>query len=289
MNNSGKYAGVFNPYAIVIAGTLFYIMLLGSCKTPIKTVKIKEAKADSTALLDTSSENIYHILKLHEFNSNWIYAKANVHAVMNGNSNAFNITLKIKKDSVIWIYISPLLGIEAARVLITPDTLKLIERINKKYKVTDYKFLHDFLRINVSFDMLQAMLIGNFFAYRNENKFASVYVEDKYFILSTLSKHKLKRSLEEKDPNKPVVQDMWIDDVNFRIMRNRIEDGKINKTIEINYADFRNTDYGMFPHKCVTDIQADKAIHIEIEYTKLTLGEVQDFPFNIPDSYEEMR
>jgi hypothetical protein len=284
-----KYAGpgcsIFNWVVVIV----ICIAVFQSCKTTIRTVKIKENKRDSLAILDTSAENIYQILRKHEFHNEWIYAKANVRSVINGETNVFNITLKIKSDSVIWIYISPLLGIEAARVLITQDSLKLMDRINKKYELADYRFLRELLRINVNFEMLQAMLTGNFFAYRNENKFTSVYIEEKYFILSTLSKHKLKRSIEEKDPNKPIVQDMWIDDEYFRIIRNRIEDNKINKTIEINYSDFRDTDYGRFPYKCVTDIKADKDIHIEIEYNKLTLGEPQEFPFSIPDSYEKMR
>jgi len=288
-SNAWKLSGRARPLLQIIAGAFLCMTVFNSCKTSIKTVKIKENRRGPDEIRDTSAQNIYRLLRQQEFKSDWIYAKANVHADVNGNSNSFNITLKIKRDSVIWIYISPLLGIEAARVLITQDSLKLIHRIDKKYQVADYKYIHDLLRITVDFDILQAMLMGNFFAYRNENKFASVYLEDKYFILSTLSKHKLKRSLEEKDPNKPVVQDMWIHDGNFRIIRNKIEDNKINKTIEVVYSDYRQTDFGMFPYRCVTEIKADKNIHIQIDYSKLTLGEPQDFPFSIPDSYEKMR
>jgi hypothetical protein len=286
----GKFNYSHYNLPIFIVPFLFVIFTFGSCKTSIKTVKIKERERnDSTAILDTSAQNIYRLLRQHEFKCDWLYAKASVQAEIDGKSNSFNITLKIKKDSVIWIYISPLLGLEAARVLVTKDSLKLMDRIDKKYQLADYKYLRDLLRIPVNYEILEAMLTGNFFAYRNENKFTSVYLEDKYFILSTLSKHKLKRSLEEKDPNKPISQDMWIDDVYFRVIRNRVEDNRINKTMEINYSDFRSTDYGIFPYKCVTDIAADKKIHIEIEYSKLTLGEPQDFPFTIPESYEKIR
>lgn len=291
MNNFSVIFGrICFRFFFIITGFIICFISFPGCKTSIKTVKIKEhAKSDTTIVLDTSAQNIYKLLRQHEFNSEWIYAKANVQASVDEKSNSFNITLKIKKDSLIWIYISPLLGLEAARVLVSKDSLKIIDRINKKYQLADYKYLRELLRINITFEMLQAMLTGNFFAYRNENKFASVYLEEKYFILSTLSKHKLKRSLEEKDPNKPIVQDMWVDDTHFRIMRNSVEDNKINKNMEIIYSDFRESPYGLFPYKCVTDIKADKRVHIEIEYYKLTLGESQDFPFSIPESYEKMR
>ena len=68
------------------------------------------------------------------------------------------------------------------------------------------------LRMNIDYEIIQGVLTGNLFSYK-KNKFNSVYNdEDKYYILSTLGKHKLKRSLEEKDPNKPIIQDMWVSD-----------------------------------------------------------------------------
>ncbi|MBK7856213.1 MAG: DUF4292 domain-containing protein [Bacteroidetes bacterium] len=103
----------------------------------------------------------------------------------------------MRRDSVIWISISPALGIEVARVLITKDSVKVIDRLSNKYKLTDYKYLNDLLRMNVDFDIIQGVLTGNLFSYKR-NRLSSVYLEDKYYILSSLGKRKLKRSLEEK-------------------------------------------------------------------------------------------
>jgi hypothetical protein len=68
-----------------------------------------------------------------------------------------------------------------------------------------------------------------------------------------------------------------------------VEDQKINKTLLTDYTDFRSTDSGLFPFKSVTKIAAEKNFEITIEYTKVEVGDIQEFPFNIPGSYEKVR
>ncbi len=269
---------------------LFFVcfgMLAISCRTtrnaekpvvikPSKTVEEKDAEALLKNITDSA------------FTGRWINAKATVNAKVGDETNSFNINLRMCRDSAIWVSITPLLGIEAARVLITQDSVKFIDRIHHEYKIADYKFLNDMLNTNVDFDIIQGVLTGNLFAYK-KNKFNSVYIEDKYYILSTFSKRKLKRSLEDKDPNKPVVQDFWVSDDNYRITKLSIEDNRVNKTLVTEYSDFRQTDAGTFPFKSTTQIKAEKEIMVEIEYNKITVGEPLEFTFSIPARYRIMR
>ncbi|MFM9008626.1 MAG: DUF4292 domain-containing protein, partial [Bacteroidota bacterium] len=100
---------------------------------------------------------------------------------------------------------------------------------------------------------------------------------------------KLKRSLEEKDPNKPVIQDVFVNPAMYRILKTAIEDQKINKTLVTEYDDFRETPYGFFPHRSVTRVSAERELEIRIEFGKVVTGEPQEFPFNVPQSYVKMR
>ncbi|MFI5220654.1 MAG: DUF4292 domain-containing protein, partial [Bacteroidia bacterium] len=221
--------------------------------------KLKEITADSLLMFINDSA----------FRAERISGKAEVETDIEGKSNSFDINIRARKDSAIWISISPLLGIEVMRILITQDSIKYLDRIHKKYQVTDYHFLNDLLRMNLDYEIIQGVLTGNLFSYK-KNKFNSVYNdEDKYYILSTLGKRKLKRSLEEKDPNKPIIQDMWVSDSTFRITKLSIEDNKIDKTLLTDYDDFRPTNTGLFPFKSKTKIKAEKIINISIDYSKI--------------------
>lgn len=257
-----------------------------SCKTSRTVEKVPVLKK-SKELEDKTADALMQQIGDSSFKAIFINAKANVDADIGGEKNSFNISMRMKHDSVIWISISPALGIEVARVFITPDSIKFIDRINHKYKLTDYKFLNDFLKMNVDFFDLQGLLTGNLFAYR-KNKFNSVYNEEnKFYILSTLSKHKLKRSLEDKDPNKPVIQDVWLSDENYRITRISIEDERVQKSMVTDYSDFRITPSGLFPFKSLTAIKTvEKNISISIDYSKIIVDEQQEFPFSVPSSYK---
>jgi Domain of unknown function (DUF4292) len=261
------------------------LIFLASCKTrqTEKPVVIKESKSKE----DKSADELMRLITDSTFNAQWINGKADVEATIGDEKSSFHISLRMKRDSVIWVSISPALGIEVARVLITQDSVKVLDRINNKYKLTDYKFLNDLLRMNVDFDIIQGVLTGNLFSYK-KNRLSAVYLEDKYYILSSLSKRKLKRSLEEKDPNKPVVQDIWISDDNYRIIKLSIEDNRVQKSLITDYSNFKNTNAGLFPFNSSTKIKAEKNVDINIEYNKLETGEVQEFPFKVPNSFRVM-
>ncbi|MEP7170148.1 MAG: DUF4292 domain-containing protein, partial [Bacteroidota bacterium] len=193
----------------------FTILFLSSCNLFRKTEKPIVIK-HNRKLEDRTADELLKAINDSSFSAEWINGKASVESDIEGKTNSFDISLRIKKDSIIWISISPLLGIEVARVLITKDSIKFMDRFHKKFQVSNYDFLNDLLKMNLDFEIVQGILTGNIFAYK-KSKFNSVYIEEnQYYILSTLGKHKLKRSLEEKDPNKPVIQDMWISDTMFR-------------------------------------------------------------------------
>ena len=267
--------------AIVAASLLF-----GGCRTSHKAAapKVKEdkkAEVESAPFLEERIDS-------SAFKARTFSAKADVSSRQGENALTFNVNMRVKSDSIIWISISPMLGIEVARVMVTPDSVKFVDRINKRYAVTDFNFLNKLFDINVDFEILQGIITGNLFSYK-KNKFNSVYTEEGQYILSTLSKRKLKRSLEDIDPSKPIVQDVWVSDSNYRISKLSVEDQKLSKSLVVTYKDHQPTDGGLFPYKSTTVVKADKELTIDIEYKKLTLNGDLEFPFSIPDSYESIR
>lgn len=266
------------------------LLSLNACKSGQKLVvaPTTDNKVDTLSANQITAKQLLDSVTAHEMKIEWVSAKANVDANIGDDDKSFSVTLRIHRDSAIWVSINAILGVEAARILITKDSLKLIDRIHNKYAIADYEYLADILRIKIDYHAIEAMLLGNFFGYRNENKFNSVYLEDKYFILSSLTKRKLRRSLEDKDPNKPVVQDFYIDPLTYRILTMRVEDDKLNKTINTEYSNFSQTTNGLIPLNATTKITADKNISIKIEYTRFNIDEKEEMPFRIPANFERI-
>ncbi len=272
---------------ITLLPILAIVIALASCKSlrrAERPVTIKENRK----LVERTAEELLSMIRDSSFQAEWMHGKAEVVTNIEEKSQSFDIFFRARRDSAIWISISPLLGIEVARVLITRDSVLFMDRLHRKYHAADYGFLNNLLRMNIDFDIVQGVFTGNIFAYK-KNKFNSVYIEeDQFYILSTLSKHKLKRSLEEKDPSKPIIQDMWISDLNYRISKLSVEDNKVQKKMMTHYDDFRLTDAGLFPFESRTTIYAERVVELEIRYSKLKVGQTQSFPFKIPGSYERI-
>ena len=262
--------------------------MLSACKTQQKATA--PVVTDIKPMVNKSVQELQDKLDSASFDLSYLTAKAAVVVIQDSNEISFNISYRSKKDSIIWISVSPLLGIEVARLMITADSVKMLDKIHNRYEVTSFESINKMLQMKVNFEIVQALLYGNFFAYKkNENRFNSVYLEDKFYILSSLNKKKLKRSLEDKDLNKPVIQDLYVNDSTYRISRVQVEDQRINKLLTTLYSDFRVTDGGLFPFKSTTKIVAEKNIEIRIEYGKVAKAESLDFPFNIPNNYERIR
>ena len=232
---------------------------------------------------------IFDSVKSKEFQFKYLSTKAEVsYTDKSGETNSFDVNLRIRRDSAVWISITPLLGIELARVLITRDSVIVLDRLHKNYIKRDFRYFEDLWKTNVNFDMLQAVIVGNYFQYQGKEKLRSIYDEEPYLILSTLNKRQARRAAEEKDPNKSMVQDFWIDG-NYRIAKSRITDQKQDRFVEASYKNFTDVNGSLFPNNIVVTIASTTPTIISVEYTKAVNEDTLQMPFSIPEKYEEKK
>ena len=262
---------------------LLFILIIWSCH-PQKQI-IKEP------IKEKGAEYLFEQLKKNEFIFENINVKFSSNVTYNKNSNSFNGNLRIKKDSIIWISVTPALGIEAMRLMINIDSAKLINRLNSTYYIGDFKYFNNLIKANLDYDMLQSLLIGNDFStYETpENNVFKASVEGKYYLLSTVGRGKLKKHLKSKDDSsKVIIQDIWIDPDNYKITKIRVKDPKANQKVEATYSDFQSVDSMLYPSKISYLISDEKTkMEINIENTRITTTGLIEFPFNISSKYSK--
>jgi hypothetical protein len=78
-----------------------------------------------------------------------------------GHDYDINAFIHIKKDSMIWVSINAALGIEAFRLLITKDSVKILDRLKKIVRLRSVSFLQEQIRLPIDFKTLQDLLVGN--------------------------------------------------------------------------------------------------------------------------------
>ncbi|AWW29383.1 DUF4292 domain-containing protein [Echinicola strongylocentroti] len=96
------------------------------------------------------------------FDYSYLSAKARV--VMeeeSGKTTRGTLNLRAKRDSVIWFSISPGLGIEAARGIITREDIKVMDRINNKDINLTFDQFQNTYGLKLSLDLFQNVLFAN--------------------------------------------------------------------------------------------------------------------------------
>src|SRR5690554_4826205 len=88
----------------------------------------------------------------------------------NGRTTKGTLNIRAKKDSVIWFSLSPGLGIEAARGIVTLEEIKIKDRINGKDIDMTFAQFEESYGIRLSLDLFQNILFANIpheFSYRD--------------------------------------------------------------------------------------------------------------------------
>jgi len=258
------------------------LLVLPSCKTNRSLIKdpIKEYGADY----------LFEKLKENELQFDWISAKFAIDMVIDNKKNSFRGQLRMRRDSAIWISFSPALGIEMARILITTDSVKFINRINKTYFSGDYEFVHDFIGTNVDYDVLQSVLLGNDLTYYEDGKFRASY-DSKEYHLVTGGRKKLKKYVKDKnDEERIYIQNIFLNPETFKITKMKIKEiKKENKKLDAFYDDFQKVEEQLFPHHLSFDITAEKSVWIDLNYSKISINQALLFPFKITSKYTRIQ
>ena len=100
------------------------------------------------------------IINYRNINYKTFQAKTKMHYESGDQKQNFNANFRLEKNTKIWASISGF-GIEVARALITPDSVKAIDRFNKRYYLYGYKDLQKLINMEVSFKILQDIIVGN--------------------------------------------------------------------------------------------------------------------------------
>ena len=79
-----------------------------------------------------------------------------------GQTGTFTLNVRMARDSVIWMSISPALGVEAARVLLTPDSVQVMSKLPGSRFVFqgNYEMLEDAIQAPINFQLVQDLLVG---------------------------------------------------------------------------------------------------------------------------------
>lgn len=270
---------------------LLFVLVLGigcrSRKAEAPVPVVQQSPAPATAVTDPlSPDSLYNAMLASNATLQWFSARASIDATIDKETKSFQANVRIRTDSAIWMSISPALGIEVAKVLITRDSVRFINRLNSSFFEGDYGYLKNMLQVDLNFNMIQAVLTGNAYLHYPVDK----YIRDSEngdWILSTFKKRRMRR---EQDLELPQIlsQEIWFSPLYQKITRMEMQDYKPVRKFSVNYLNFETIDGIKVPRSFQFTASAQKVVNVRMEYSKQTVNKVLNLPFSIPEGYERM-
>ena len=233
--------------------------------------------------VSTSGIPVADELAIQNLDFDYLTSSSKIRYRNDGDNVSATANIRVKKDSIIWISVTPGFGIEAARGLITRDSVSFINRLDKEYSTYSFKELSNKFNFDISYDLLQAVLVGDMPRPRT----ADDQVEKQ-------TNHFLVRQQEG-----PLTIDSFVDARLMKVNRVAVVDEtkrdnqnrRAKNTLNLQYEEFKRINDQLLPFKNAVSLDyrsqgKKRRTQIDIQHKKADIvDEVLRFPFSIPDSY----
>jgi hypothetical protein len=218
----------------------------------------------------------------------YLSAKASLKYDNGKSSTNLKAQLRIKKDSIIWISFSPAMGIEVARIMLTCDSVKFINRMNKTYFKDEYSFLDSLINSSVNYLILQSMILGSDVPYYEIYNY-KIKDADNYYLLVMEKKRKQKKGVKNNNTKPDIlVEKIWLDPDTYRIHKLEMHElDEKDKKLTVYYDDYRQVNGQWFPFKLKIKIRSEKSLNIEVNYSRVQFEDQLSFPFKISSKYKK--
>lgn len=244
-----------------------------SCKS--KRQIVAAAPVEEKVDVDLFTDILNNQLNFKTFSS-----RLNLNLSSGTKSLSSKASLRIVKDKAIQLSVQPLFGVEMLRLYADPDSLVLLDRMNKRYVKESIEDVKKVYPVGFDFKTLQSLLTNQVFVsgqsdviYSDYEKFSTGQVSDMYYLLKSVDK-------------KSGIEYGFTIDGNDRIALTHLLEPKDNYSLNWKYDDFVKETYKTFPHKMdVALASAKRKVNVGLEFSGIALDEDFDLQISVPGSY----
>ncbi|HVU56126.1 MAG TPA: DUF4292 domain-containing protein [Puia sp.] len=235
--------------------------------TPVVTPE--DRHADSLKVISQTMAGLLH----NKIDFQTFSARMKVHYEGgDGKDYEFNAFIHIRKDSMIWVSINAALGIEAFRLLITRDSVKILDKLKKVARLRSVSFLQEEIHLPVNFQTVQDLLLGNPIYLDTTN--ILFYKKDASSGMSLLSVGDLFKNYLTLNADN-TLRHCKLDDV----------DPMRARTCDLTYGDYEQRDTLRFSTYRKISVAEKTKVDIELGYKQFKFNENLSFSFTIPKNY----
>jgi hypothetical protein len=290
---------IYSSSKLILISFLFIALGISSCKTSRDITSVNVKPIGTAKLLKNIEQNslVYENLSISRINCQFSG---------NQSKTSFRISLKAIKDQKILASITKL-NIPVGRVLLTPDSVKYVNYIDRNYFVDDYTFFFFFLNIDLDFNTIQAIISNSAFSYRNDEKDKdfktfSTSVESGMYVLQSEKERKvfkmdekgktgkIERRLKRLDDNALILQKMSFNPTNFALTKLLILDKTNNRKMEMIFDEFVKVMNKDYPGAIDMSFNSESEnIALKMRMSGFSTEKLDSLNLEIPEKYQHIK
>lgn len=254
-----------NKAAFLLAG-----LALAGCHRAVST------KSGSLSAATTEPVKVATPAGVKATNTSFQYlsGRGKVHFKAKDNEQSANFNLRIKRDSAIWLSGS-LLGIEGVRALLTADSVRVVNRLQKTYFAGDYAYLSQLLNVPVTYKQMQDILLGD---YQAAPKGALPVVKTEGDNQAVTY------------PVAPLILEQLVSSTTGRLQQLKVSESAAQRSLTVAYSEFQQPTGASLPFAFTSHVVGQQggteSTAATLNYQKVEVGSGHlDFPFSVPKGY----
>ena len=275
-NNLARPFGYKSLSTRTIVFCIVAIYVLSSCRST------KDISTVSSILPLKTEASFFAAYNDKAFQFNTLSARIQFDFVLSGNEMSSSGQLRMMKDERIQIFIQPLLGIDVIRAELTPDSIKIVNRLNRWYMIDAFDHIKGNADIDFNFYNLQALITNRLFLPGKTN------LTDDQFSLFSWEQTQTGYFLRINDRNG--LQYAFTANANEQIITTIIKDDATNYKLDCNYTNFLPAGNQALPMNLhimlLTESHAQHSLSLNFSRVEVDIPLTTDFP--IPANYQQV-
>ena len=260
---------------VSLAFILLIILFLSGCKTSKKvgTVASGSAKAH---------DEFFEAMEEHSFQFNTMTARLNAELKTAKNNMSSRVDLKMVRDSAFQLSVQPFLGIEIFRAEFTVDSIKVVDRMNKRYVAERYADLKGQTPIEFNFYNLQALFTNHIFLPGKQE------IAPKQYKRFKLNQEGSTAEIKVKDTMGLLYT--FFADGEEKLLSTYITDPSEQYALQWDYSDFRVAEGQPFPMLMDVQVLANGSSQggIAFRFSRIQTNVPVNLDFSIPAKYKRI-
>lgn len=190
-----------------------------------------------------------------------------------GKSNDVTFNIRIQSGEKIWVSVTAIAGIEVARVLITPDSLQVINRLESVYMKKPFTYINKYAGDQINYKTLESLFVGNAIPEMvNEQANLQTNADNSISLKGFLNILAFKLLLNPE----------------MKAIQTDLSNEDAGQSLVVNNSVFIQSGIKVMPSQIdIATVVIDKKIQVNLHYSKAEFDKPLEFQFSIPSRYTE--